>query len=98
MKIFIPGKGAEDLDSDRSTRAMKKRSTLRLLMELYFCGVFEDAGHFVAIMKDLTATESLKDRETTQTNLSLLVSFARQGRVFLGLPLVTGQDGDEEVL
>jgi hypothetical protein len=95
QKMFFPGKG-DEIESDRSSRAMRKRSTLRLLMELYFCGVFEEGNLFVNIVKDLTNTDHLQDRETTQTNLSLLVSFARQGRGLLSLPL-SGQDGQEEV-
>lgn len=95
-KVFFPGKTVEDPDGDRSYRALKKRSTLRLLMELYFCGVIEDAGVFVSIVRDLSNMEHLRDRDTVQTNLSLLVSFARQGRVFLGLPLL-GQDAQEEL-
>ncbi|KAM1470642.1 hypothetical protein ACFX1Q_041153 [Malus domestica] len=66
---------------------MKKRSTLKLLSELFFVGVIEDGGIFVNIIKDLASGEHLKDRDTTQTNLTLLASFARQGRMFLGLPL-----------
>ncbi|KAL3689456.1 hypothetical protein R1sor_015765 [Riccia sorocarpa] len=97
VKIFFPGKmTAEDADADRTSRAMRKRSTLRLLVELYFCGVFEDAGIFVTIIKDLTSAEHLKDRELAQTNLSLLVSFARQARVLIGLP-VGNQDVQEEI-
>lgn len=94
LKVFFPGKSGDDLDADRNLKAMKKRSTLRLLVELYFVGVIEDSGIFTNIIKDLTSVEHLKDRDTTQTNLTLLASFAKQGRVFLGLPL-SGQD--EEV-
>ena len=86
----------EDLDADKNSRAMKKRSTLKLLLELYFVGVIEDTGIFVNIIKDLTSPEHLKDRDATQTNLSLLASFARQGRFLLGFPL-TDQDILEEV-
>lgn len=75
---------------------MKKRSTLKLLLELYFVGVIEDGGIFINIIKDLTGAEQLKDRDATQTSLTLLSSFARQGRIFLGLP-VTGQEIHEEV-
>lgn len=75
---------------------MKKRSTLKLLLELYFVGVIEDSSIFINIIKDLTSFEHLKDRDTTQSNLALLASFARQGRVFLGLPL-SGQEVYEEV-
>lgn len=85
LKAFFPGKSGDDLDSDKNSRAMKKRSTLKLLMELYFVGIVEDASTFVNIIKDLTSVDHLKDRETTQTNLSLLASFARQGKHFLGL-------------
>ncbi|GAA0140177.1 RNA metabolism protein [Lithospermum erythrorhizon] len=95
VKLFFPGKSSEDADADRNSRALKKRSTLKLLLELYFVGVVDDCGIFVSIIKDLTSVEHLKDRETTQTNLSLLASFARQGRFLLGLPL-NGQDILEE--
>ncbi|KAF5733782.1 Regulator of nonsense transcripts 2 isoform 1 [Tripterygium wilfordii] len=95
LKVFIPGKSGDDLDSDRNMKAMKKRSTLKLLLELYFVGIVEDCGIFVNIIKDLTSIEHLKDRETTQTNLTLLASFARQGRIFLGLP-ISGQESYEE--
>lgn len=97
LKVFFPGKSGDELDLDRNLKAMKKRSTLKLLLELYFVGVVEDSGIFINIIKDLTSIEHLKDRDTTQTNLSLLASFARQGRIFLGLPL-SGQDIHEEVL
>ncbi|KAL3835380.1 hypothetical protein ACJIZ3_010116 [Penstemon smallii] len=95
LKVFLPGKFSEDLEADKNSRAMKKRSTLKLLLELYFVGVVEDCSIFISIIKDLTSTEHLKDRDATQTNLSLLASFARQGRFLLGLPL-TGQDILEE--
>ncbi|CAL9127450.1 unnamed protein product [Musa textilis] len=85
LKVFFPGKCGDELDVDKSLRAIKKRSTLKLLMELYFVGVIDDCGILVNIVKDLTALDHLKDREATQTNLSLLTSFARQGRFFLGL-------------
>ncbi|XP_052203853.1 regulator of nonsense transcripts UPF2 isoform X2 [Diospyros lotus] len=91
LKVFFPGKSGDDLEIDRNLRAMKKRSTLKLLLEIYFVGVVEDSSIFVNIIKDLTSMEHLKDREATQTNLSLLASFARQGRTFIGLP----QSGEE---
>ncbi|KAF4382282.1 hypothetical protein G4B88_011611 [Cannabis sativa] len=97
LKVFFPGKSGDDSDTDRNQKAMKKRSTLKLLLELYFVGVIEDSAIFVSIIKDLTSIEHLKDRDTTQTNLSLLASFARQGRIFLGLPL-SGQEVYEEFL
>ena len=96
LKVFFPGKSGDDSDTDKNLKAMKKRSTLKLLLELYFVGVIEDSGIFVNIIKDLTSIEHLKDRDTTQTNLTLLASFARQGRIFLGLPL-SGQEVYEEV-
>jgi regulator of nonsense transcripts 2 len=48
-------------------------------MELYYVGVIDDVSIFINIIKDLTNTDHFKDRETTQMNLSLLVSFAHQG-------------------
>ncbi|KAM7492124.1 hypothetical protein LguiA_035045 [Lonicera macranthoides] len=95
LKSFFPGKSAEDLDADRNLKAMKKRSSLKLLLELYFVGVIEDSVIFVNIIKDLTSVEHLKDRDAAHTNLSLLASFARQGRYFLGLPQ-SGQEILEE--
>uniref|UniRef100_A0A1D1Y076 Regulator of nonsense transcripts 2 n=2 Tax=Anthurium amnicola TaxID=1678845 RepID=A0A1D1Y076_9ARAE len=85
LKVFFPGKSGDESDVDRNLKAMKKRSTLKLLMELFFVGVMEDAGIFTNIIKDLTGLEHLKDRDAAQTNISLLTSFARQGRYFLGL-------------
>ncbi|KAJ6317551.1 hypothetical protein OIU76_013149 [Salix suchowensis] len=97
LKVFFPGKSGEDLDVDKNSKAMKKRSTLKLLLELYFVGVTEDSSIFINIIKDLTSTENLKDRDNTRTNLTLLARFARQGRVFLGLP-PSGQETQEEFL
>ncbi|RZC83567.1 hypothetical protein C5167_046354 [Papaver somniferum] len=96
LKIFSSGKSGDELDVDKSSKAMKKRSTLKLLLELYFVGVIEEAGVFVTIIKDLTSSDHLKDRDATSTNLSLLASFARQARVFLGLSL-SGQEFQEEM-
>ncbi|KAJ8557122.1 hypothetical protein K7X08_002747 [Anisodus acutangulus] len=59
-------------------------------------GVLEDTDIFVNIVKDLTSVEYLKNRDATQTNLSLLASFAQQERYMLGLPLA-GQDILEEL-
>ncbi|KAK7281415.1 hypothetical protein RIF29_09392 [Crotalaria pallida] len=95
LKTFSPGKPGDESDADRNLKAMKKRSSLKLLLELYFVGVIEDGGIFINIIKDLTSAEQLKDRDATQTSLSLLSSFARQGRIFLGLS-VTGPEIHEE--
>lgn len=96
LKVFSPGKSGDESESDRNLKAMKKRSSLKLLLELFFVGVIEDGGIFINIIKDLTSVEQLKDREATQTSLTLLSSFARQGRIFLGLS-VTGPEIHEEV-
>ncbi|QCE13682.1 regulator of nonsense transcripts 2 [Vigna unguiculata] len=95
LKIFSPGKPGDESDADRNLKAMKKRSTLKLLMELFFVGVIEDGGIFINIIKDLTNGEQLKDRDAAQTSLTLLSSFARQGRIFLGLS-VSGPEIHEE--
>ncbi|KAM1019841.1 hypothetical protein ACFX13_041910 [Malus domestica] len=97
LKVFFPGKSGDDLEADKNLRAMKKRSTLKLLSELFFVGVIEDGGIFVNIIRDLASGEHLKDRDTTQTNLTLLASFARQGRMFLGLPLAGPEIHEESV-
>nr|XP_043631747.1 regulator of nonsense transcripts UPF2 [Erigeron canadensis] len=86
MKTFFPGKSPEDVDADKNLKALKKRSALKLLLELFFDGVIEEAGIFVTIIKDLASLEHLKDRDAAHTNLSLLASFARQARYFIGLP------------
>ncbi|KAL7603481.1 hypothetical protein Lser_V15G15009 [Lactuca serriola] len=85
MKTFFPRKSLEDVDIDRNLKALKKRSALKLLLELFFDGVIEDTGIFITIIKDLASLEHLKDRDTTHTNLSLLAIFARQARYFIGL-------------
>ncbi|MCO5571736.1 hypothetical protein L7F22_025484 [Adiantum nelumboides] len=96
LKTFFPGKAVEEPDGDKSYRALKKRSTLKLLVELYVCGVFDDTSVFVSIIRDLCSMDVLRDRDSVQTNLTLLVSFTRQGRFFLGLPLL-GHDPQEEL-
>uniref|UniRef100_A0A6N2MRB5 Uncharacterized protein n=1 Tax=Salix viminalis TaxID=40686 RepID=A0A6N2MRB5_SALVM len=45
LKVFFPGKSGEDLDVDKNSKAMKKRSTLKLLLELYFVGFLK--GHSI---------------------------------------------------
>ncbi|KAK7354481.1 hypothetical protein VNO80_19945 [Phaseolus coccineus] len=95
LKVFSPGKPGDESDADKNLKAMKKRSTLKLLLELFFVGVIEDGGIFINIIKDLTNGEQLKDREAAQTSLTLLSSFARQGRIFLGLS-VSGPEIHEE--
>ncbi|MED6146184.1 Regulator of nonsense transcripts upf2 [Stylosanthes scabra] len=95
LKVFSPGKPGDESDADRNLKAMKKRSTLKLLLELYFVGVIEDGNIFINIIKDLTGMEQLKDRDATQTSLTLLSSFARQGRIFLGLPVSGPEIHDE---
>ncbi|XP_023529202.1 regulator of nonsense transcripts UPF2-like [Cucurbita pepo subsp. pepo] len=94
LKAFFPGKSGDELEADRNSKAMKKRSSLKLLLELFFVGVVEDSAIFNNIIKDLTSVEHLRDRDTTLTNLTLLASFARQARILLGLP-PTGQDHEE---
>ncbi|QHO01576.1 Regulator of nonsense transcripts [Arachis hypogaea] len=96
LKVFSPGKPGDESDADRNLKAMKKRSTLKLLLELYFVGVIDDGNIFMNIIKDLTGMDQLKDRDAAQTSLTLLSSFARQGRIFLGLP-VSGPEIHEEV-
>ncbi|KAL1364261.1 hypothetical protein HN51_012425 [Arachis hypogaea] len=95
LKVFSPGKPGDESDADRNLKAMKKRSTLKLLLELYFVGVIDDGNIFMNIIKDLTGMDQLKDRDAAQTSLTLLSSFARQGRIFLGLP-VSGPEIHEE--
>ncbi|KAG5006500.1 hypothetical protein JHK85_025042 [Glycine max] len=95
LKVFSPGKPGDESDTDRNLKAMKKRSSLKLLLELFFVGVIEDGGIFINIIKDLTSGEQLKDRDAAQTSLTLLSSFARQGRIFLGLS-VSGPEIHEE--
>lgn len=96
LKVFSPGKPGDESDTDRNLKAMKKRSSLKLILELFFVGVIEDGGIFINIIKDLSSGEQLKDRDAAQTSLTLLSSFARQGRIFLGLS-VSGPEIHEEV-
>ena len=58
-----------------------KHITITLLLELYYVGVIEDSNILINIVID-----ARRQREdATQTNLTLLAGFARQGRFFLGL-------------
>nr|KAJ0227143.1 hypothetical protein LSAT_V11C100007730 [Lactuca sativa] len=72
-------------------------NALKLLLELYFDGVIEDTGIFMTIIKDLASLEHLKDRDTSHKKRSLLASFARHARYFIGLSHV-GEELVEEGL
>ena len=63
-------------------RQWKKRITLKLLVELYYAGVIGDGNILINIIMDARRQRW----DATQTNLTLLASFARQERFFLGLP------------
>ncbi|WZY91996.1 hypothetical protein YC2023_064325 [Brassica napus] len=53
-----------------------ERITITLLLELYYVGVIEDSNILINIVID--ARRQIED--ATQTNLTLLAGFARQGR------------------
>ena len=61
-----------------------------------FDGVIEDTGIFITIIRDLASLEHLKDRDTSHKKRSLLASFARHARYFIGLSHV-GEELVEEV-
>eukprot|EP00898_Chlorokybus_atmophyticus_P007627 jgi/Chlat1/7866/Chrsp66S07293 len=73
-----------DTDADKNARPVRKRSSLRLLVELYQGGVYDTPQVLQNAVKELTGSEQLRDRELLQQNLSLLVSFARQSQGMLG--------------
>jgi hypothetical protein len=58
--------------------ATKKRSTLRLLTELFLAGVIKDADGIISAIKDLFKNQE-NTFESIFTTLSLIVSFLRYG-------------------
>ncbi|KAK6929264.1 Up-frameshift suppressor 2, C-terminal [Dillenia turbinata] len=72
LKVFFPGKSGDDLDSDRNMKAVKKCSTLKLLLELYFVGIFEDISIFINIIKDLTGWDLFAELRPNMTCYSTI--------------------------
>eukprot|EP00897_Mesotaenium_endlicherianum_P004511 jgi/Mesen1/4088/ME000214S03269 len=70
--------------------AARKRITLRLLTELFLCGIVSDVAVLMGVLKELTAADTLqskdKDRDAAHTSLALVVSFVRHARILLGFP------------
>eukprot|EP00850_Spirogloea_muscicola_P011490 SM000071S21114 [mRNA] locus=s71:436824:443196:- [translate_table: standard] len=89
VKVVIPiGKsGTEDGQAD-ALNTVRKRGALRLLTELYFLGLYDDAAILVAVIKELSSRDIMKsdkDRDVLLGNMTLLVSFARHARPLLRL-------------
>eukprot|EP00850_Spirogloea_muscicola_P006728 SM000032S12112 [mRNA] locus=s32:567211:573564:- [translate_table: standard] len=87
VKVIIPiGKsGTEDGQAD-ALNTVRKRGALRLLTELYFLGLYDDAAILVAVSKELSSRDIMKsdkDRDLLLGNMTLLVSFARHARPLL---------------
>ncbi|KAJ8557118.1 hypothetical protein K7X08_002743 [Anisodus acutangulus] len=95
VKVFFPGKVIEDVDVDRNARAMKKRSTSKLLLEVYFVGVLEDTGIFVNIVKDLTSVEHLKGHCDRSLLSNYMMSYIIYTMIFVVLVKDSTPDADE---
>ena len=73
-------------DEEKAT-AIKRRSAFKLLTELLLVGVYTDAAVLLTAVKSLASVDFHRDRETAQSALSLLASFAKSCREdILGLP------------
>ncbi|KAL0026394.1 hypothetical protein WJX79_005678 [Trebouxia sp. C0005] len=93
---------APKADEEKAT-AIKRRSAFKLLTELLLVGVYTDAAVLLTAVKSLASVDFHRDRETAQSALSLLASFAKSCREdILGLPnqafsALSLQDADERV-
>eukprot|EP01114_Cavostelium_apophysatum_P008182 TRINITY_DN2050_c0_g1_i2.p1 TRINITY_DN2050_c0_g1~~TRINITY_DN2050_c0_g1_i2.p1 ORF type:complete len:1232 (-),score=430.22 TRINITY_DN2050_c0_g1_i2:182-3877(-) len=78
---------APETEQEKNSKFIKKRTTLRLLAELYVCGIFSEVDVLQKILQDTASLEQLKaDRDGTYFNLSLIVSFCRtSGEDLLGM-------------
>ncbi|KAA6426413.1 MAG: hypothetical protein FRX49_03524 [Trebouxia sp. A1-2] len=91
---------APKADEEKAT-AIKRRSAFKLLTELLLVGVYTDAAVLLTAVKSLASVDFHRDRETAQSALSLLASFAKSCREdILGLPnqafsALSLQDADE---
>eukprot|EP00899_Mesostigma_viride_P014202 jgi/Mesvir1/22783/Mv14173-RA.1 len=72
---------------DLSSRVLRRRVSLRLLLELYQLGVFSEPGPILAVVKSMTNPDLLemKDKELAGAHLSLVVSFAKLAQDALGI-------------
>ena len=72
-----------------ASKAQRKRTSLRLVLELTLAGLSEDATWLQGLIKDLCSTEQLaaKDSEAVQGSIMLALCLAKHGRPFLGLPV-----------
>lgn len=89
-KHFAPQKPATLTEQERNAIFVRKRSSLRLLGELYLIGIYNDADVIFKILQELIHSEQSKDikenRENGFQNLSLVVSFCRSvGEELIGL-------------
>lgn len=79
--------------SEKSPKTLKKRNVIRLLCELYLCGVLKDPTVVLSVMKEVSSLENLsvkeKEKEAAISHVSLVVTFVRHGRPLFGLPLST---------
>ena len=77
-----------------AAKAQRKRTSLRLVLELTLAGLSEDATWLQGLMKELCGTEQLasKDSEAVQGSLMLALGLAKHGRPFLGLPVSAEED------
>ncbi|GMH39542.1 hypothetical protein BSKO_07440 [Bryopsis sp. KO-2023] len=87
-------------DDDKST-AVRKRSCIRLMVELYLAGVFDEISVLAKVIKDLVSVDYRTNPEAAMMHLMLLTSFAKVGREHIlglspkpaiSLPLISDEE------
>ena len=78
-KVFSNVKPSiNESEQEKNAKLIKRRIILRLLGELYICGIFDDIDIILHILQDLISADQAKDnRENQFSYLSLIISFLR---------------------
>ncbi len=86
-KVFVSFKFN---DPEANSKFIKKRITMRLLIELYIVAVFSDSSVLVNMVQDLVngglAEQKAVHAQESLQYLSLIVNFVKYGSELLGLP------------
>ncbi|GJP58575.1 hypothetical protein CLOP_g453 [Closterium sp. NIES-67] len=95
--------GGAGAGASLSARISRKRSVFRLLVELFLCGVYEDASVIIGVVKEVASADGAglrererleREREAVTMAVTLMLSFVRVGGPLLGLKC---DPADEEV-
>jgi len=70
------GVSAADVEEEKQL-TLRKRSCLRLLLELYLCGVSTDIKPLLGVLSDLISCDTRNDPDDSNTIIQLLCSFLK---------------------